>query len=377
MAAARRLFLLFAALSLAVSGCTAKRAQEASPAMAILYASTAHGEPTRILVRDISRGSDRLLYTDIFGGLKQRAFARWLGSPDGRWVALADQTRIEVAPATRPLSLRRVASRTTFNDRVGGVLWGRGPGGYQLFYIEHRRDRRRPSVERERRLFAVTPDGKHRALIGVFRQREAFGLMGVDLQKRLTYWLKSGEGGFASFVAVDIDSGRVRPVMSEDRLLAAFAFVMAPDLRSVFYVEGGRRIIQRPLLQGSPRVLYRMRQVAEGEMALHGPIVAPDGRALVFVESVDERDRTFLLTLPNAKATLLSQRTRGNEIFGPTSWSPDGRYLWVEPPGPPEPSFVMDLSTKQATVIRGKPQEEAPKYRRFPAIRFLAWLRVR
>lgn len=98
--------------------------------------------------------------------------------------------------------------------------------------------------------------------------------------------------------------------------------------------------------------------------------------SLVFVQSVGERDRTFLVSLPEAKPTVLLERRRRNEVFYPTSWSADGRYLWMAPPGPPEPPFILDLSTKRTTTIRGEPREGVPEYRRFPGITLLAWLRV-
>jgi hypothetical protein len=348
---------------------------------------TAQGEPIRILRYDIASGRERLLDVDYFGGL--RTFAppgpgfngvgfgvAWAGSPDGRFVAFTDREKLQIAPSSNPLSLRRVAGTPTSNDRIWDLLWTRD--GSRLFYVQYRRRKSEPF---ERRIYSVTPDGTSRALIGVFRQREAFGLVGVDLERRETYWLRTGEGGYASFTAIGIDSAAVRPAIPRGALRLATSIQLTPDFRAAVVDDRGLRIVRwdLPPLEGAVAPLYRLIETSLSERELRettiGGIVLAPTDGLAFRLNRGGRFTTFFTrSLMHFGAMRLLGPQSNEGAPGPASFSPDGRYLLFERPSTRTTTTIMDLTTRRIAHLPRKPIPGVPEYRRFPALTFLAWL---
>jgi hypothetical protein len=267
-------------------------------------------------------------------------FARFGASPDGKFVAYRDFTRLYIAQVGDRIDFRELAHPVSPQDRIYDSVWS--SDGSMLAYVAGRPSEDPENFDaQESYLYVVRPTGAGRRLVRRFHKPDAIGLVEFSSTRRKIFWSEPVDGGESrGLTLLSLEDGSVRnlgaslPEFHDD-------MTMSPDLKTAYYVDdAARRLVQFSLTRAQSRTLYQVdTPPKEGARDVGAPILSRDGTRLAFWARVkgDERG-TFIVALPDGPPHRLET---GN--YTPKNLSPDGRFLWLV--GGLNAALVMDTQT--------------------------------
>ena len=190
---------------------------------------------------------------------------------------------------------------------------------------------------RETNIYLINTDGTEKKLIHTYTHSQDTGLdlKAFNETTSEVYWTEGGGGGCSgNFTALNIATGELKKVPTSISDEDVCSLVFSRDKMTGYYREGPKTIIAYDFSSNQKRTLYVApdgRDSVGNQTYIRGPLLSPDYKWLAYSERLEPSDKeiTKLINLGDGKIVTLLDDNRLYNV-GPSSWSPDSRYLWLE-----------------------------------------------
>lgn len=210
----------------------------------------------------------------------------------------------------------------------------------RLVYIESREtepEQYEYGGPREQNIYTINIDGTNKNLIYSFilTRPSGIGFKAFNQTTNEVYWTEGGGGGCSGhFTTLNILTGEIRKIETAIPDNAVCSIVFNEDHSVGYYLEDRRKIVEYNFISNTKTYLY---ETPEGMDAnsnssfIRGPLLSPDENKIAFSERLEPSDKeiTKLIDVVSKKVITLLDDERYYNI-GPSSWSPDSNYLWLD-----------------------------------------------
>jgi len=316
-------------------------------------------------------------------------------SKDGLYLASWNDKKIRISSSKNLSSFETITEIKNSDENIKQLIWSNDDSVLIYKTSKDAGPRDGPYQPTDNKIMLVAREGTRSETLKESRDLN-ISLQGLNLYKNELYWFELGNWEMLNFTIFDLSNKTIKKV--DESLAVPGNFAFSSDFSKIYYISNinetsrGNKIEEYTIDSGTKKVFYENKNIGQDENGNKSFILnldlSPNDGFLVFsvVNEPDEKVVSYSLKLPDGQIEALADNPPDNLI--PVSFSPDGKYLWLETEYLGNTDivrnkkyYVMDMETKKIKLFFGPitaPTPATGEQMIIPfgkeTINFLSWL---